>query len=122
MYILLCGYPPFYSAAGNKLTTGMKRKIRAGEYTFDGSGWENVSDEAKSTIKRMLTVDPEQRITIDKILTCSWLIEPGSERTIDTSVLADNDNLDGIRVSDLCAHMKMKIVLFFFRPNVSIRL
>ena len=100
MYILLCGYPPFYSNAGNKLTTGMKRRIRGGEYTFDGPGWENVSDDAKSTIKLMLTVDPEQRISIDQILTCSWLSEPGSERTIDTSVLDDSDNLNGIRVCD----------------------
>ena len=100
-YILLCGYPPFYPKHDeNGLTPGMERRIKAGRYEFFEDDWADVSEEAQLMVRRMLMVDPEQRISIDQILTCSWLSEPGSERTIDTSVLDDSDNLNGIRVCD----------------------
>ena len=45
MYILCCGYPPFYSSQGAVLTDAMKRRIRAGEYLFPDKDWANVSNE-----------------------------------------------------------------------------
>jgi serine/threonine protein kinase len=99
MYILLCGYPPFYSIHGTDLSAGMTRKIKAGEYNFHKKDWQDVSEEAKLTIKRMLTVDPTERITIGEILNCSWLTEPGSARPIDMSSLSDPENRNQIQVS-----------------------
>ena len=100
MYILLCGYPPFYSQHRNiNLSDGMKKRIRAGEYEFNGPEWDRVSEEAKSIIKRMLTVDPTQRITIKEIVDSSWLKEPTSERPIDISSLDDAENRNQIEVS-----------------------
>jgi mitogen-activated protein kinase-activated protein kinase 2 len=98
-YILLCGYPPFYSINGGILSSEMKRKIKVGEYQFDGAEWKNVSEEAKSTIRQMLTVDPAQRISIDEILNCSWFTEPASETPIDTSTIRDADNWNHMQVS-----------------------
>jgi serine/threonine protein kinase len=77
----------------------MKSKIRAGDYEFDGKEWKDVSEEAKSTIRRMLTVNPAERITIDEILNCSWLNEPASARPIDMSSLSDAENRNQIQVS-----------------------
>ena len=35
MYVLLCGYPPFYSATGVAISPGMKQRIRQGnKYNF----------------------------------------------------------------------------------------
>ena len=101
MYILLFGIPPFYSNDDNNqyMSTSMKRKIRAGEYEFQGKHCKNVSEDAKSTIKRMLTVDPSQCITIEEILNCSWLAEPVSDRPIDVSSLRDRENWNLIQVS-----------------------
>lgn len=100
MYILLCGYPPFYSTAdSNALDAGMKRKIRGGEYEFHGDEWDAVSEEARSTIQRMLIVNPAERITIEEIITCSWLNQPASPRPIDTSSLTEADNWHQIQVS-----------------------
>ncbi len=77
----------------------MVRKIKAGEYRFDGADWEDISEEAKSTIQRMLTVNPAERITIDEIVNCSWLNEPRSNRSIDMSSLCDAENRNQIQVS-----------------------
>ncbi|CAF3694508.1 unnamed protein product [Rotaria sp. Silwood1] len=89
MYILLCGYPPFFSEGGHTISSGMKNRIKAGDYEFPDAEWRNISPEAKSTIQRMLTVDPAQRITIDEILTCAWLTELTSSRPINMVALQD---------------------------------
>lgn len=54
MYILCCGYPPFYSTHGQPISPGMKRRIKAGEYTFPEAEWSRVSQDAKTLIKGML--------------------------------------------------------------------
>ncbi|CAF1390458.1 unnamed protein product [Didymodactylos carnosus] len=75
MYMLLCGYPPFYSKHSLPISPGMKTKIRAGEYEFPEEDWCMVSDEAKNLIQAMLTVEPEKRPNIETILKSSWLSE-----------------------------------------------
>lgn len=73
MYILCCGYPPFYSTHGQPISPGMKRRIRAGEFAFPENEWSRVSDEAKNLIKGMLETVPEKRNTIDDIMKSKWI-------------------------------------------------
>jgi mitogen-activated protein kinase-activated protein kinase 2 len=73
MYILLCGFPPFYSNTGLAISPGMKSRIRAGQYEFPNPEWQNVSTAAKELIKAMLNVEPEKRITIDQVMRNSWI-------------------------------------------------
>ncbi|NXL21353.1 MAPK2 kinase, partial [Setophaga kirtlandii] len=47
MYILLCGYPPFYSNHGLAISPGMKKRIRMGQYEFPNPEWSEVSEEGK---------------------------------------------------------------------------
>lgn len=47
LYILICGYPPFYSDRGDTISPGMKKRIRAGSYTFPEKEWSKVSIEGK---------------------------------------------------------------------------
>ncbi|CAF4753109.1 unnamed protein product, partial [Rotaria sp. Silwood2] len=89
MYILLCGYPPFFPRNGENSSYGMKNRIRTGDFQFPDVEWKNISQEAKSIIQRMLIVNPANRITIDEILTSPWLTELTSERSIDMSSLQD---------------------------------
>ena len=49
-YILLCGYPPFYSNHGLAISPGMKKRIRAGQYDFPKSEWSAVSSEVLLTL------------------------------------------------------------------------
>ncbi|KAF9790095.1 hypothetical protein SFRURICE_002460 [Spodoptera frugiperda] len=67
MYILLCGFPPFYSNHGLAISPGMKK------YDFPEPEWSNVSAEAKNLIRGMLSVDPAKRLTIQQVMSSPWI-------------------------------------------------
>jgi len=73
MYILLCGYPPFYSNHGAAISPGMKRRIRQGQYTFPDGEWKNVSANAKDLIKSLLKTEPSKRFTIEQLINHPWI-------------------------------------------------
>ncbi|XP_050497546.1 MAP kinase-activated protein kinase 2 [Diabrotica virgifera virgifera] len=75
MYILLCGYPPFYSDHGLSMSPGMKSRIRAGQFTFPDAEWKQISPDAKHLITGMLTVDPTKRFTIDQVMNNRWIAQ-----------------------------------------------
>ena len=74
MYILCCGYPPFYSTQGKRISPGMEKRIKRGQYDFPDSEWALISDQAKGLIDGMLETVPERRLTIDKIMKSKWLM------------------------------------------------
>ena len=71
VYILLCGFPPFYADNDAQLF----EKIKRGEYEFLRPYWDPISETAKDFIRQMLRVDPKQRITCDQALAHRWLAE-----------------------------------------------
>ena len=64
LYILLCGFPPFFEDDSGQLETGtsLKDRIRRGSFDFPSPYWDEVSEDAKHLVRRMLTVDPRRRI------------------------------------------------------------
>lgn len=98
MYILLCGYPPFYSMGGGAISAGMKTKIKAGEYQFPASEWKHISQEAKTLIERMLTVDPATRVKIDQIRQCSWLTGVVPETPINIVSMFRTEDFEQMRI------------------------
>merc|ERR1739848_518420 len=75
MYILLCGFPPFYSNHGKPISPGMKRRIRSGRYEFPNPEWAQVSKDAKDLIKGMLKTNPQERLTIDDVIRNKWIAQ-----------------------------------------------
>uniref|UniRef100_A0A669EWX2 non-specific serine/threonine protein kinase n=1 Tax=Oreochromis niloticus TaxID=8128 RepID=A0A669EWX2_ORENI len=73
MYILLCGYPPFYSNHGLAISPGMKKRIRNGQYEFPNPEWCDVSEEAKQLIMTLLKTEPTQRLTITEFMNHPWI-------------------------------------------------
>eukprot|EP00397_Hematodinium_sp_SG-2012_P002780 GEMP01002788.1.p1 GENE.GEMP01002788.1~~GEMP01002788.1.p1 ORF type:complete len:602 (+),score=113.76 GEMP01002788.1:79-1806(+) len=69
MYILLCGYPPFY---GDTDAAILKRVTR-GTYQYDPAEWDAVSKDAKNLIDMMLQVDPKERLTSKQALDHIWI-------------------------------------------------
>merc|ERR1711936_213142 len=75
MYILICGYPPFYSHHGQPISPGMKRRIRGGQYEFPRPEWTDVSNDCKELIKGCLKTNPEERLTIDQVIENKWIAQ-----------------------------------------------
>jgi len=75
MYILLCGYPPFFSDGGQPISPGMKSRIKAGSYNFPNPEWSNVSHDAKDLIQGMLLVDASQRLDINQVMNNKWIAQ-----------------------------------------------
>lgn len=69
LYTILCGFPPFYDEDNDILT----QKIIKGEYAFLSPWWDEISDQAKDLINRMLVINPEDRITILEIWMHPWM-------------------------------------------------
>ncbi|KAK8792918.1 hypothetical protein WA158_005082 [Blastocystis sp. Blastoise] len=68
-YILLCGYPPFPTDNDALL---YRRTIR-GEYQFHSPEWDNISDDAKEFVRRLMVVDPDARYTAPQASNMRWM-------------------------------------------------
>lgn len=86
VYILLCGYPPFYGNCGSDC--GWQRgetcsscqeilfhSIQQGCYDFPDNEWADISDEAKDLIKRLLVKDARKRISASGVLKHPWIVQ-----------------------------------------------
>ena len=69
LYILLCGYPPFYE----ENSAALYRQIKSGAYDYPPDQWNSVSDEAKNLIDSMLVVNPSERLTDAAVLEHPWM-------------------------------------------------
>lgn len=74
LYILLCGYPPFYDEHNNN--AAIFALIKAGNYQFASPYWDGISEDAKHLVSRLLTVDPMLRITADEVFRHPWMMTP----------------------------------------------
>jgi len=69
IYILLCGYPPFYADNAPALF----KKIMDVKYDFDDPSWDEVSEDAKNLIRHLLIKDPKERHTAKQCLDDPWV-------------------------------------------------
>jgi len=68
-YILLCGFPPFY----NESLPLLFEQIMTADYDYPEEYWDEISDNAKNFIDKLLVVDPAQRMTAKDALNHPWL-------------------------------------------------
>nr|XP_014271589.1 peripheral plasma membrane protein CASK isoform X5 [Halyomorpha halys] len=68
LHILLSGTLPFIGTRHR-----LYHSICQGKLYMDSPLWETISDGAKDLVRRMLHVDPNQRITIQEVLNHRWL-------------------------------------------------
>ncbi|XP_028314094.1 serine/threonine-protein kinase Chk2 isoform X2 [Gouania willdenowi] len=77
LFVCLGGYPPFHESFGQSVT----EQIIAGKFTMVQSKWKCISDQAKDVVRRLLVVDPAQRMSIDEALAHPWLQDPSMKKT-----------------------------------------
>ena len=89
-YILLCGYPPFNGETDDEIYLA----VLSGKFEFPEEDWSEISDEAKSLIKKMLTKDVKKRISALDSMQDPWFKKFGEKTNFDKK-LASNvlDNM-----------------------------
>ena len=68
LYILLCGYPPFYGDNNQEILQMVSR----GVFDYEGEEWDDIAAEAKDLIGKLIT-RPERRLTASEALEHRWM-------------------------------------------------
>ena len=68
LYILLSGKPPFDGNTDNEITD----QVKIGKYNITSGIWSQISEEAKTLIKKMMTYNYKQRISAREALEDPW--------------------------------------------------
>lgn len=77
-YFLLCGYTPFDRESG---VEEMQAIIHA-DYKFEPEVyWKDVSETARDFIRRLLTINPDERMTVTEALAHPWIAEASEGST-----------------------------------------
>jgi len=71
MYILLCGYPPFFGDSDAEILS----RVRAGNFSFNDADWRHVSDLAKDLIRGLLRMSEIERVSAKQALFDQWIIQ-----------------------------------------------
>lgn len=87
LYILLCGFPPFYHRDPNKLFD----EIEKGVFDFPDPHWTNISASAKELVSMLLTLDPSARLTAQQALVHPWLNPNSVVATVEKNESAKTD-------------------------------
>jgi calcium-dependent protein kinase len=69
LYILLSGCPPFAGLTDSDIL----KRVKEGKVNFNNSVWQRRSNDSKDLIKKLLTYDPEERISAREALEHRWI-------------------------------------------------
>jgi serine/threonine protein kinase len=105
IYIMLCGYPPFYGECEREncgwdqgkacpdCQENLFHRIQRGEFDFPDEEWGNISNEAKDLIVHLLVRNVRLRYTADDVLRHSWVKHGAAPTVLQTpSVLSRKES------------------------------
>jgi len=95
LYTILCGKAPFQSNSRETNAAVIMTRIKEGEFSYTAPQWELVSDEAKNLITGLLTVDPNERLTMKNLIKHPWVVGHTGYSTapLATPVILNNPNV-----------------------------
>ena len=93
-YILLSGMPPFNGQSDQEIM----KKVRAGSFSFDDKVWNNISDNCKDFITKLLTYKQEERPTASEALQHPWIVELSTTVVDEKSAQDALSNLKSFKV------------------------
>eukprot|EP01113_Clastostelium_recurvatum_P017422 TRINITY_DN2044_c0_g1_i1.p1 TRINITY_DN2044_c0_g1~~TRINITY_DN2044_c0_g1_i1.p1 ORF type:complete len:496 (+),score=141.35 TRINITY_DN2044_c0_g1_i1:84-1490(+) len=71
-YVLLCGFTPFYGETQRELFD----RITRADYSFPSPEWDEISPAAKDFVKKVLLLNPHERLSAQNALEHPWLKPP----------------------------------------------
>ncbi|KAH0552977.1 hypothetical protein GP486_006827, partial [Trichoglossum hirsutum] len=96
LYICLCGFPPF----SDELMTAefpftLMDQIRKGIFNYPTPYWDEIDDPVLDLIDKMLTVNADERLTIDECLQHPWITQNFKSNSQNPDV-NPADSIDGL--------------------------
>lgn len=73
LYTMLCGRAPFHARSRDDSAAAVMARIKGGEFSFNSSAWNGVTEEAKAVVRGLLTVNPGQRLRMTDLRNNSWV-------------------------------------------------
>lgn len=103
MYILLCGYPPFYGQCGrdcgwergencNACQDMLFNSIQKGVYDFPEREWAEISSDAKDLISKLLVKEASLRLSAASVLAHPWVQSPPQSHALTTPQIIRRNN------------------------------
>ena len=105
IYIMLCGYPPFYGECERDncgwdqgescpdCQAALFQRIQGGNFDFPDEEWKHISADAKDLIRHLLVRNVRQRYTADDVLAHPWVIRGAPKTPLQTATnLSRNDS------------------------------
>mmetsp|Transcript_4604 Transcript_4604/g.10906 ORF Transcript_4604/g.10906 Transcript_4604/m.10906 type:complete len:179 (-) Transcript_4604:179-715(-) len=96
LYVMLCGYEPFYGETEKELIRANKKA----RLDFPDSEWKKISPEAKDLVSQMLKEDSNKRIGTREALVHPWIVRIQKEK--DKNYLR---NIDLTEAESVCSIM-----------------
>uniref|UniRef100_A0A0B7B6T2 Protein kinase domain-containing protein n=1 Tax=Arion vulgaris TaxID=1028688 RepID=A0A0B7B6T2_9EUPU len=103
LYIMLCGYPPFYGQCGEEC--GWEKgeacqdcqellfnSIQESVYEFPQEEWNCVSESAKDLIRHLLVRNPRNRYSAIDVLQHPWVTKPQAATPLATPHILTRNN------------------------------
>jgi len=81
LYILLCGFPPFYEEE----LPALFDQILHARYDFPSPWWDNISKDAKDLVVKLLELSPTKRLTAVQVMQHPWCKGNASTTPLDTA-------------------------------------
>ena len=88
LYILLCGRPPFDGENDDEILENVSK----GLYKISGPIWSRMTGECIDLVKKMLTFDPEKRISAAQAIGHPWIL-----RNTETIVIEEVINSEALK-------------------------
>jgi len=85
LFIMLSGKPPF----GGKSNKEIIDNVLKGEYSFKNPVWENISDNAKDLLAKLLERQADVRLTAEEAYNHPWIQQQKDKEFADVEVNAD---------------------------------
>ncbi|CAI5948559.1 unnamed protein product [Closterium sp. NIES-64] len=101
LYTMLSQKLPFW----DDTDAGVYRQIKRAHVDMESGVWPAISDEGKDLVLGMLSADPHQRITLDRLLAHPWMAANGCDMppspAHSTASSTDTSSLSGRRKKDI---------------------
>jgi calcium-dependent protein kinase len=111
LYILLCGFPPFYGDSDPEIFN----RVKAGKYDFDAEEWAEVSTQAKELIGKMLCMEykgeaegggPARRPTAKECIDDPWFADVDADDSNHTKTVIKPETVKTLKA--FVHHNKLK--------------